>query len=52
MSKNHAKVIKHGLHNNFPYKSVSTQIECGYYFIFRFEFSFILKLNGLHSCEA
>ena len=52
MAKNHTKIIKHRLHNNFLYKRVSTQIECGHYFIFKFEFSFVLKPNGLHSCGA
>ena len=52
MSKNHTNIIKHRLHNNFPYKRVSTQTESGYYFIFRFKFSFVLKPNGLHSCEG
>ena len=34
MSKNHTKIIKHRLHNNFPYERVITQTECGYYFFF------------------
>ena len=52
MSKNDKKIRKHRLHNNYPYERVSTQNECGYYFISRFEFSLVLKPNGLHSCES